>query len=179
MATTFAAATKNSCPTQPPCLSCTFPKEWSFLERFCFRQQGQGTFGRPAPSNFHSQDNQTGRTRRTHQLWITTFLSSAGCLKDHAVLLGAPSMNEACHHNASRTPMWCRQRKAVHHHFQTAREGPGLSSDSSCCLEPSLQMRDAALSRANSLLPNTPDLAHAARWWQNESIGRRPQARAR
>ena len=36
----------------------------------------------------------------------------------------------------------------------------------------SRQMRAAALSSANHLLPNTPALAHAARWWPNESVGR-------
>ena len=36
----------------------------------------------------------------------------------------------------------------------------------------SRQMRAAALSSANPLLPKTPALAHAARWWPNESIGR-------
>ena len=36
----------------------------------------------------------------------------------------------------------------------------------------SRQMRAAALSSANPLLPKTPALAHAARRWPNESIGR-------
>ena len=113
----------------------------------------------------------------------TTFLSSAGCLKNHAVLLGAPSMNEACHHNASRTPMWCRQRKAVHHHFQTAVVGGEhggvqvFHQTVRAASSPPFKYEMQHFRERTPFLPNTPDLAHAARWWPNESIGRRRRGR--
>ena len=90
------------------------------------------SFGRPAPSDFDSQDNQTGPTPRTYQLWITAFLSSSSSLKNHTVPVGCTVMRGAITvHRAHRSGVDGQQTtpeqgKPVHNHFQTAAVGGQL-----------------------------------------------------
>ena len=130
-ATAFAAAQAKMPALQPPCLLCTLLKERCFLASLCLRQlcqEGTG-FGRPATSDFDGQDDQTGPTPRTRQLWIAAFLSSSSSPKNHTVPVGCTVMRGAIAMHRTHqcgvdgqltTP---EQGKPVHNHFQTAAVG--------------------------------------------------------
>ena len=106
-----------------------------------------------------------------------------GCFKNHAVpvrctIMWSTIAMHGTHQGGVDSQLAPpKEGQSVHHRRRLSLARTGRSRSRIKQLVPtkppaSLQMRAAALSSANPLLPKTPALAHVARWWPNESIGR-------